>query len=292
MTQERKAELYFLAGAVLWGLFPVITVLSLKTLSPIVSLAVSSLFASLFFAALITIRSRWSESRTVSAMKDIVWITLIMGIGFYGLTFFALKYTSPGNVAIIALLEIFWSYMFFNVWLKEYILRTHVCGAVFMALGASVVLYPTASHPQLGDLIILLAAMVPLIGNFLTRRARTIVSSETIMFWRSSMAGMALLLAAFIFETNPLQGMFDRSVLMLLVINGVFLLGLSKIFWIEGMRFVNVAKGNALSAIAPAFTLLFAYMFLNESATTWQLFALLPIAIGIYLLSRNHTSPV
>lgn len=49
LTQERKGELIILSEGVLWSLFPVVTILSLKTVAPLLSLAWSMLFAAIFF---------------------------------------------------------------------------------------------------------------------------------------------------------------------------------------------------------------------------------------------------
>ena len=50
------------------------------------------------------------------------------------------------------------------------------------------------------------------------------------------------------------------SSLLFLVINGVLLLGVSKILWIEGIHRINVTKANALNSLGPLLTLLFAWL--------------------------------
>jgi hypothetical protein len=49
ISEERKGEIFIFFEALLWSLFPIVTILSLNTLSPITSLAWSTFFASIFF---------------------------------------------------------------------------------------------------------------------------------------------------------------------------------------------------------------------------------------------------
>ena len=48
---QTQGELFTVAGAVLWGLFPIVTRLSYATLSPILSLGISTIFAAVFFGS-------------------------------------------------------------------------------------------------------------------------------------------------------------------------------------------------------------------------------------------------
>ncbi len=64
MTQfgkERQGELFIVTEAILWSLFPVVTVLSYISVSPIVSLAWSTLFAALFFVCVVLLKHSWHE---------------------------------------------------------------------------------------------------------------------------------------------------------------------------------------------------------------------------------------
>ena len=44
------------------------------------SLAWSTLFSAIFFAVIMTIKKRWGELRNKSAMKDILWVALFLGM--------------------------------------------------------------------------------------------------------------------------------------------------------------------------------------------------------------------
>ncbi len=286
LTKEREGELFIFGEAALWALFPVLTILSYGKLSPLVSLGISSIFASIFFAIILSLKKKWHEIKNASAFKDILWTTFFIGIIYYLFFFFGLRYTSAGNASIIALTEVFFSYLFFNIWKKDPLPLYHIAGAILMLVGAIIVLYPNLHKFQLGDILIVIAATIPPFGNFFARRAREKVSSEAIMFVRSIISGVVILLIAFIFGNTFSYSDFKTSFL-LLFINGVFLLGLSKVMWIEGIVRISVVKANALGSVGPLLTLLFAWLFLRNIPTSWQLLSFIPMFFGIILLSMN-----
>ena len=78
-----------------------------------------------------------------------------------------------------------------------------------------------------------------------------------------------------------------RISLPYLIVNGILLLGLAKIFWIEGIHRISVTKATALSSITPLLTLLFAWIILNQAPTVWQLTSLVPLLLGVLLLTDN-----
>lgn len=285
--RERIGELCILSEAVLWGIFPVITILSFTSLTPLVSLGWSTLFASGVFGVLLTVRRKWADVWNPRAMRDVLLTAFVLGFLYYILFFFGLQYTSPGNASIIALSELFFSYCFFNLFRKEYIPPIHLIGAVLMIFAAGVVLYPNIHSFHIGDLFIVGASLIAPFGNLLQRRARREVSSESIMFVRSVVTAVAVFFLAYVFGTNPFSINLEGKLLWLLLINGIFLFGFSKILWIEGIHRISVTKANALASLAPLVTLVCAYVLLNVAPTVWQVFAFIPMFLGVLLLSQH-----
>lgn len=107
LSTERVGEASILAEAMLWSLFPIVTILSFSSVSPLVSLGLSTFFATLFFAVLLTMRRSWRDVVNVRALPDMLLATLVLGILYYVLIFFGLQYTSAGNASILLLSDIF-----------------------------------------------------------------------------------------------------------------------------------------------------------------------------------------
>lgn len=284
--RERQGETFILLEALLWSLFPIITILSYANLSPMVSLGWSTIFGGVFFAIMLSFRHRWHEVKNLAALKDILWGTFLIGILYYVFLFWGLKFTSAGNVSIIALMEVFFTYLFFNVWRREYISWKHILGIALMITGALIVLYPNFSEFHPGDLLVLIGTTFAPFGNLFQKRAREKVSSETIMFTRSMIAGPFILLLAYVFGFHFSATQLKGSLLFLFV-NGFLLLGLSKILWIEGIYRISVTKAQALTNISPLLTVFFAWLILYDQPTIWQLSAFFPMFLAVILLSSN-----
>jgi drug/metabolite transporter (DMT)-like permease len=135
LTSEKKGELFILCESLLWSLFPVITILSFKSVFPLLSLAWSTLFAAIFFGLVLSFKKSWHQLQDRSAIKDILLTTFLLGIVYYFLFFTGLRYTNAGNASLIALTEILFSFIFFNLWHKEHFSIEHMAGAFLMLLG-------------------------------------------------------------------------------------------------------------------------------------------------------------
>lgn len=286
ITQERAGEAIILSEALLWSLFPVVTVLSFQNIPSLLSLAWSTLFAAIFFGIIISAKKGWKELKSKNAIKDILLATFILGIFYYLLYFTGLRFTTAGNASLIAQSEIFFSFLFFNIWRKEYFSLPHVFGAILMLIGAVIVLSPNFQKLQAGDLFILLACLMAPFGNFFQKRARKKVKSESILFIRSLISAIFIFILAY-FVNNDFAPVNTRKSFFILLINGFLILGLSKILWIEGIHRISVTKANALNSITPLLTLIFAWLLLGDLPTKFQLMSVIPICFGVVLLSIN-----
>ncbi|MBI4079890.1 DMT family transporter [Candidatus Kaiserbacteria bacterium] len=284
LAEQRKGELYSFAGALLWAVFPVTVVLSYAILPSLISLGCSTGFAALFFAVVMTWRRRWRELANVYLWGNVVMVTLFIGVLFYSLYYIGLETTSPGNAAIITLFEVFTSFLFFRLFRGETLSLRYALGCGLMVLGAIIVLLPNFSGVRAGDFIVLAATFFAPAGNYFQQRARLIASGESIMFLRSVLSIAPIFLLAYILGQQVSTGDISAS-LVFLLINGVLLLGLSKLFWIESIHRISVTKSVALSSIAPLFTLLVAWAVLAEAPTLFQLLSLVPFVLGTLLLT-------
>lgn len=280
----------------LWAFLPVITVLSYVAVPSLIALAWSTVFACAFFFVIVVLRKRWKELANPSLWKYIVGITLINGICYYVLFFTALKYTTPGNAAIISLLEILTSFIFFNVILKEKISKEYIIGACLMVVGAIIVLAPNFAGINIGDFLILAATLVAPVGNKFQQKARKIASAESIVFLRNLLAAPIIFLIAFLFGQHATFGDVQAS-LSFLLINGILILGLSRLLWVEGIHRMSVTKAVALQSAAPLLTLVAAWVLLSQAPTVWQLTSLVPLLLGVLFLTdqfklwNKHVSP-
>ena len=290
-SETEKGDLNIIFQAIMWSAFPIITILSFKNLAPIASLAYSSVFLVISFGILIVVRGKTREIFIPAIWKYIPLVTLFITIFYYGLYYTGLKYTTAGNASIVALTEIFFSYLLFNVWKKEFFSAAHTIGAVLMLVGTIIILYPKQGvNFHAGDFFILIAAMSAPLGNFYQQKLRKLISSETLVFLRSLLAIPVFFALAFALKASVPLATVQKS-FWFLAFNGIIILGVSKYMWMEGIHRMSVTKANALSSIAPLFTLLFAFWFFGQVPTARQLLAFIPMALGLVLLTYNKNFP-
>lgn len=285
---ERQGELLIFAEAVLWSIFPVLTILSYQSITPLVSLAGSLVFAAIFFSILVALRKRWRELVDRSALGDILIATLCIGILFYTLVFIGLEHTSPGNAGILLLLEVFFTHIIFHALRHQPSSPREIVGAILMLVSAVIVLASQYTQFQVGDLLIIVATAIAPIGNLYQQRARKKVSSETILFVRTILTLPVLVLLLLFLDKMPQLSQLQPS-LLFFVINGVLLLGISKIMWVEAINRISVSKAITLNSIAPVFTLAIAWLALGQPPALAHLLSVLPMMLGVWLLVGQKT---
>jgi drug/metabolite transporter (DMT)-like permease len=292
LSETRKGELYILGEALLWSIFPVITILSYASLNPLATLAWSTLFAAVFFGLAMVIKGKTSELKTPGIWPQIFLISFFIGWLFYGFYFSGLKFTTAGNGSIIALMELFFSYLLFNVWKKEYFSKQHTFGAFLMLVGAIIILFPKHGFNfHGGDFLVLVATMCSPFGNYYQQKLRKRISSETMLFLRSMLTFPFVFLLAYLLKLPAGWGSV-HNYLWLLLLNGFVALGLSKVWWLEGIHRISVTKANVLSVVAPLLTLVYATILLHQSPTVWQLLAFAPMSAGLLLLTYQKNTAV
>ena len=290
LSETRKGELFVFGEALLWSLFPIVTILSYSAFSPILSLAWSTFFACLIFVMLMLVRGRGKELFYKGIFKLSFLSAFFIGWLFYGLFFYGLKFTNSDNASIIALMELFFAFLLFNIFHKQPFSARYKLGAVLMLLGAVIILYPHNGWSfHGGDWLVLAASACAPFGNYYQQKLRQIISSETLLFLRSLFTFPIFFFLAYILKTDSHWQLSVRS-FWLLLFNGFVVLGISKIMWIEGIHRISVTKADALASLGPLFTVVFAYLILRQQPTVWQLLSFVPLAAGLILLTYQKSS--
>lgn len=283
LTETHKGEIYAISSYFLGAFFPIISILTFSTLTPLHSYGLSVLISTVFFAIMVTVKKKWSDFKKYEAIKYSLASALILSIVFYILIFIGLKHTTAGNAGIVFLMEIFFSYVIFGAFMKESYKIHQIIGALTMVIGAVIILFPGEIKINTGDILILLATMIAPFGNYFQQKARNLISAEYHLLVRDLAAAVVVIPLAYIIEGKIGIGQINAS-LFFIIINGLLLLGAAKIFWIEAIHRLPVAKTVSFGPVTPAITLTFAYFILGEIPTLWQFAGLIPIAFGACLV--------
>lgn len=251
-----------------------------------IAFAWTTLFSAVYFALFVTYKKRWFELKNPLVWKYSGLSALFIGVLLYGFYFVGLSKTTPGSASIIALMEVLTSLLFFNVLRGEKFPKRYLIGALLMVVGAVIVLWPKFSGLAIGDLLVLVSTFFAPPGNLFSQKARKIASSETVMLIRSLVATPVIFLIAIILGV---QGTMEQIKISLpfLLINGFLIMGLSKILWIEAIHRISVTKAIALNSFTPLLTLCLSWFILNQVPSVWQLVSLIPLILGVLLLTDN-----
>jgi len=287
ILEARKGEWFLLSSVVMWSFFPVITLISVSQVPPIFAAAGSTLFAAIFFAIVLTVQKKWQEFKIAGIWGDMFLSAFLIGILFYGLFFLGAGKTTAGNAAIVGLTEVFFSFLFLSVLSgKEKFVWYHFLGALLSVFGAFLIVFSNEFRVDIGALIIIAGFAFTPFGNYFQKRVRQKISSISLMFFRSIVSCVFFFVLSFYIETTPSE-VSIKETLIFLAINGVFLFGISKIFWLEAIHRIPITKANALGVGTPLLTLIVAYLVLNEIPTLLQILGFFPILIGTLLILRK-----
>jgi len=287
MQEERKGEIYMLLLSVLESWFPILSLFSIALVGAMYSFAFSVSVATVIFLSLVIYQKKLPQLFQKDARKDLLLTTFFINLLFL-LVFLGLQYTTAGNMAVIVFLQLLFAYLYFNVFGSDKLSKAHTVGAIIMGIGALTILIPDDLSFNKGDLIILLAAALAPFANLYQKRARTYVSSETILAFRNIVALPILFMIAYLAEPLPSVENLMKAAPYVLGI-GVLILGLSKILWIEALHRISITKISAMLAVVPLFTLIIAYFILNETPDLRQILGIAPILIGGYLITKPET---
>lgn len=285
LTTSQKGEIYALTLTVIEAWFPIFAFFTATALGGLHAYFYSLALSVVFLAVWWWIRKKQYEIKITAAYKDLALTSFFITVLFV-LTFIGLQYTSVNNVAILLFLQILFSYLFLSYKPEERLTIKQTFGALLMTIGALLILFPEEFKLQLGDALVLMAAMIAPIANLYQKRARARVSSETILLVRSAIALPFLYILAITFEPSVSWSQLQSQWLWLLL-TAFLAFFIGKILWVEAIHLLPITKVNALFAFAPLMTMILSYLFLNEVPTAEQVFGIVPILVGSYLITRN-----
>jgi drug/metabolite transporter (DMT)-like permease len=285
MTNKTKGELYAVLISLFESWFPILSIFILTSMDPLFAYALSIGVTSIIFMVMIGFQKKWSEFLIKEAYADLLWLTFYITLLFI-LIMVGLQYTTAGNMSVIISLQLFFSYLYFNVFGDEKMSRVQSLGAFLMGIGAIIILFPENFSLNQGDALIFFAAMIAPITAKYQKKARVYVSAKTILAFRNIVALPFILTLAFYMEQVPtLENIMD--VWGFIVLNGVLVFALSKMLFIEGLTLIPITNLMALLSLMPLFTLIFAYLVLDEMPSVMQFFGIAPVLFGSYLITKR-----
>ena len=285
--RERKGEIFMILLAFFESWFPIIVIFTYQYITPLYAYSLNIFFAGLILSFFSLYKNKLHDLKNKKGLRDLLLTSFFITILFL-FVFLGLKYTTASNMAVILFLQLFFSFLYFNVIGDEYISKQKTAGAFLMGAGAVAILHPENLEFNKGDILILLAAMIAPAANYYQKKARKYYPSHMILSVRYILSLPVLFLLAFLMEPLPLYEDILNA-LPYVLLSGFVIMGLAKILWVEAIYNISITKASALGAAAPVFTIFFAYIVLNETPAKLELLSIIPVLLGGYLITRKDS---
>ncbi|MFA7685836.1 MAG: DMT family transporter [Candidatus Gracilibacteria bacterium] len=291
MTQERIGELMVTGETILYALFPILIAHVTKIMPPILFGGLSTLTAGIALFVYMVFKKEVRKLMNWRAIKYAIGITVFIIIIPSILIFTGSSKTSGVNTTILLQSEIFFTLVICGIFTDEKVTTKKVIGAITMVGGTLLILLNGNFKINIGDILIIAGTFFYPIGNIFAKKALTFSPPSVILFIRSIFGGIVLLLISWQFETHDLSisQIISNNYLFILA-NGILIYAISKIFWYESIKRIDISKSILISVGAyPAISLLFAFLFLREIPTVSQIGGLIIILVGIFQIIERKS---
>lgn len=284
--QERIGEMFLIGYVTVFSIFPVVANYAAKAMPPIMFAGASSIVAAFTIFLYLTFSGKLGTLLNKKAFPYIMGVTVFGIIIPFVFIFTGTSKTSGINTTLLLQTEILFTYIFCWLFFKEKISYRKCIGGLTILIGAIAVLYNGSFKLNLGDFLIIAGVVSYPFANRCSKKALEFVDPAVIICIRGAIGGVFLLLISFVFEeytSAPAQIL--KIYWPIILFNGAFMLGAAKFLWFAGLKRLDISKAVSISIAEPAFGLVYAYIFLREVPTIYQLAGVVIIIFGLYLLT-------
>lgn len=277
IQSETSGVLLVLSSAVLWGVFPILINHGVKIIPPLTFAAISTLIAAAG-ALMYTIQQKTlREFKYKKAYFPLFMITMCFIVVPFILLFIGTQKTSALNTTLLDLTEIIFTIIFTH-FIGEKTTLQKLIGALGIFFGAFFIMYNGQRTLNFGDILIILSTVLYPVGNFYGKKALKLISPATILFIRTLIGGLILSVIALFFEREANWQLIFIQHWKLFLLNGLLLLGLSKVLWYESLKRLDISKAVSLIMTFPISSLII-LIILGEKISLLQ-----SIGIGIMFI--------
>lgn len=286
---ERIGEWYLLAGVPLFGLFPIVANYASKLLPPMFFAGVSNIVTGAALLLPLVFAKAPFAKLNGKILAYIFGNTVFNIIIPFILIYSAAQYTSGISTALLLQTELLTSMLICGLFFGEKLDRNVLIGGITILLGTTAVLFNGSFSLNWAEMVLLFTPIFYPFGNQCGKFALEHVSPLVVLFMRSVIGGIFLMMLSVIFEnTAGVTGQLLSSHLWLILGNGVFLYGLSKLLWFSGLQRIKITKATAFIISNPGFSLIYAYWLLHEIPSGYQILGLLLVVAGLLVLTKQQ----
>ncbi|MFU8926486.1 DMT family transporter [Acinetobacter puyangensis] len=268
-----------------WGYLWVPIKISLHTFPPFFFTSLRLLLGAicLFILQLVLRKNIFPEK---SEWLKIFWASLLICIGYYGLSTFGMQYVGSGLSAILVYTMPIMTSVLAHFILAEKLNRQKLLGLGFGTLGIIAILWPQLRHLQfnsvlLGELLIILAAFFWACATVYTKKEFASYDKLKLTMWQLLMGGLILLGLSFF--TEDLFSIQWNTPMTMIYVMYSSVLGTALAFfmwnWIVSQIDASIASISIMSV--PLLGIFFGHIQLQEPLSLNILMGAILICLGI-----------
>lgn len=286
-AEEKKGELYASIKIALEGFIPVGAYYGTQLMPQIEFLAIITLLSGFLFFVAAWYRKELKYALPKKYLGSFFAYTILVAVIPYGIIFYATKYSTAIDTALLLQTEAIFAAVLGWYVLKEKITRNRVLGLTLILCADAAILYKGRIELSVANIAIATAPVLFVFGNLIVKRLHNDgVMWAPVLLFRQLVGGIILLAISFLFEPVVFPSL---KLWLFLLPFGIIGFGVSKLFWQIALQRMDVSKLTALLAITPIISAAISFAWLGEIPTVIQSFAITLTVLGVGFL-LNTTS--
>ena len=250
------------------------------------------LFVGNFCAGLVTLavyggRSLFGELwRLPRRTQGALWLAAIVSAVYPALLFTALERTSVINVVLLSrfngIVFVALSYLFLRVMVR----RSEIVGYTVMAIGVVILVLVNNSGSRImtGELLVLVSTVFFALTEFISKAVLRDCSIHTYVFFRNLVSSVIFFVAAvYLFGFEHFSEAFAGDLWVLMVAYAAVAVVAAQLAWLHSPPVLPAQTVANSQLLNPGFSLLFAYLLLDEVPTTVQWTVIVVVLIGMLI---------
>jgi len=287
-NKEQEGVFLAILSSLIWGIFLVLINSGVKSMAPLFFAGSITLIASFFVFVYCLSQRQLLQLKQKGIFINVLAITFFIIVIPYILLFIGTGLTSSLNTSVLTLSEIIFTVIFTH-FIGERTTKLKLLGAGSIFLGAFIILFNGSGEIKIGDILIFFSTITYPLGNFYTKKAMHKLSPALIIFLRSLLGGIFLLLLSLIFENSNNISAIIQQHWLFLIISGLVFMGLGKILAQEAMKRLDISKTVSLFMTFPIFSLGYIVFIEHEPVTSSQWLGIIIMMIGVYFSIKRKS---
>lgn len=283
--EEKKGELLMILKVILESVVPAGAAYGARFLPQIEYLAIITLVSSLLFFGTTIYYKELNQLFIPKHFTSLLAYTILVAVIPYGVIFYATKYSTAIDSALLIQSEIIYAAIFGYLVLKEKMDLNKVLGISLILLADILILFKGTIAFSAANIALLIAPVSYVFGNSIAKKLqRESMGFSPLLLFRQFVGGLILLGISLAFEpmTAPHLGMWP-----FLIVFGLLAFGVSKLLWQLALHRMDLSKVTALLGASPIAATLIAFLWLKEIPTFFQLAAVVISVLGVALLYKS-----